>query len=178
MIFDFSKDETIYYSFFESPLDLIGIAKSPRGLIRLKVGLNNHSSFVKYIETNFPGPSLEKPSVFKDIKTQLRAYFKGSIVKFDFKADNRIGTPFQKKVWASLRKIPFGQTRSYMWIAKSIGNPKAYRAVGNANGKNPISILNPCHRVIRESGILGGYTGRLFYKRFLLDLEQKSNGTL
>ena len=174
----FSKDEILHFSFFESPVGLIGVAGSSKGLIRLKLGLKNPDSFVEYIETNFPGSWVEKSSAFKDIKSQLHAYFKGSSAKFDFKVDSRIGTPFQKKVWTNLRKIPFGQTRSYAWLAKAVGNPKACRAVGNANGKNPVSILSPCHRVIRESGALGGYTGGLSYKRFLLDLEQKSNGTL
>ncbi len=175
---NFSKDETLHFSFFESPLDLIGIAGSSKGLIRLKLGLKNPDSFVEYIETQFSGSWVEKASAFKDIKSQLRLYFKSKNTKFDFKTDPRVGTVFQKKVWAGLRKIPFGQTRSYAWLAKSIGNPKACRAVGNANGKNPISILTPCHRVIRESGALGGYTGGISYKQFLLDLEQNSNGTV
>ena len=173
-----SKGEILHFSFFESPLDLIGIARSSNGLVRLKLGINNPSSFLEYITNHFPGNWVEKSSSFKVIKSQLRTYFKGNVVKFDFKLDDRIGTPFQKKVWVALKKIPFGQTRSYAWLAKAIGNPKAIRAVGNASGRNPISILSPCHRVIRKSGALGGYTGGLSYKRFLLNLEQKSNGTL
>jgi methylated-DNA-[protein]-cysteine S-methyltransferase len=174
----FSKDDSLHFSFLESPVDLIGLAGSSKGLIRLKLGLKDPSPFIEYIETQFPGSWSEKASPFKEIKSQLRLYFKSKIAKFDFKADPRVGTPFQKKVWAGLRKIPFGQTRSYAWLAQHIDNPKACRAVGNANGKNPISILIPCHRVIRETGALGGYTGGISYKQFLLNLEQKSNGTL
>jgi|TARA_B110000438_G_C15637784_1_gene573904 methylated-DNA-[protein]-cysteine S-methyltransferase len=174
----FSKDETLNYSFIDSPLGLIGVACSLKGLVQLKIGLEDPNLFLEYIETQFPGKWEEKAYAFKDIKVQLKLYFKGKLIKFEFKPDPRVGTQFQKKVWAGLRKVPFGQTRSYAWLAKTIGNPKACRAVGNANGKNPISILTPCHRVIRESGALGGYTGGISYKQFLLDLEQKSNGTV
>jgi methylated-DNA-[protein]-cysteine S-methyltransferase len=176
--FIFSKDETLHYTFIDSPLGLIGVACSSKGLVRLKIGLEDPNQFLEFVETQFPGDWKEKTSAFKDLKAQLKLYFKGKPVKFDFKVDPRIGTPFQKKVWAGLRKVPFGQTRSYAWLAKAIGNPKACRAVGNANGKNPISILTPCHRVIRESGALGGYTGGISYKQFLLDLEQNYNGTV
>ena len=174
----FSKEEMLNFSFIKSPLNLIGIAGSSKGLIRLKLGLKSPSSFIDYLDTHYSGSWYENASVFKDIRAQLLAYFKGNIIKFDFKIDHRIGTPFQKKVWATIRKIPFGQTRSYTWLATAIGKPKACRAVGNANGKNPISILSPCHRVIRQSGALGGYTGGLYIKKFLLDLEQKPNGTI
>ncbi len=81
------------------------------------------------------------------------------------------GTPFQKSVWKCLLKIPYGETRSYADLARSIKNPKASRAVGSANAKNPISIIVPCHRVIRESGELGGYAGGLKIKEKLLALE-------
>ena len=174
----FSKDETLNYTFIDSPIGLIGVASSSKGLVRLKVGLEDPNAFLEFVETQFPGNWTERTSAFKDLKAQLKLYFKGKLVKFNFKVDPRIGTPFQKKVWAGLRKVPFGQTRSYAWLAKTIGNPKACRAVGNANGKNPISILTPCHRIIRESGALGGYTGGISYKQFLLDLEQSSNGTV
>jgi O-6-methylguanine DNA methyltransferase len=81
------------------------------------------------------------------------------------------GTPFQCKVWASLRRIPFGQVRSYASIARDIGSPRAMRAVGGANGKNPIAVVVPCHRVVEADMSIGGYTGGLAYKRFLLELE-------
>jgi methylated-DNA-[protein]-cysteine S-methyltransferase len=84
----------------------------------------------------------------------------------------RLGTPFQQKVWKKLTTIPYGKTRSYKWIASAINNRHASRAVGNANGRNPLPIIIPCHRVIRENGELGGYTGGINIKRFLLNLEQ------
>jgi O-6-methylguanine DNA methyltransferase len=81
------------------------------------------------------------------------------------------GTEFQERVWAALRQIPYGETRSYEEIARAIGSPKAVRAVGSANGANRIPIVIPCHRVVRADGTLGGYGGELWRKRFLLRLE-------
>jgi len=88
--------------------------------------------------------------------------------------DLRLGTPFQQEVWKGLLTIPYGVTRSYKWLAKSINNPDSARAVGNANGQNPLSIIIPCHRVVRKNGELGGYTGGVQIKRYLLELEKAS----
>jgi methylated-DNA-[protein]-cysteine S-methyltransferase len=103
-------------------------------------------------------------------KKQLEQYFAGKLNRFDLPLDVH-GTPFQKKVWKALSKIPFGKTASYKDVAVMIGNPKACRAVGTANGKNPLCIIVPCHRVISNDGSLGGYTGGLSKKRYLLSLE-------
>jgi methylated-DNA-[protein]-cysteine S-methyltransferase len=102
--------------------------------------------------------------------TQLNEYFAGTRTAFDLPLDFK-GTPFQKSVWAQLLAIPFGQTRSYADIARAIGKPTAFRAVGAANGKNPISIVAPCHRVIGKDGTLTGFAGGLEAKRCLLGLE-------
>ena|ERR1700712_4226879 len=101
---------------------------------------------------------------------QLAEYFAGTRNRFDLALDFH-GTDFQKKVWQALLTIPFGQTRSYLEIAVQIGNPAAVRAVGAANGKNPISIVTPCHRVIGSSGALTGFAGGLAAKALLLNLE-------
>lgn len=101
---------------------------------------------------------------------QLQEYFAGTRNQFDLELDFA-GTEFQKKVWQALLTIPFGETRSYSQIAKQIGNPSAVRAVGAANGKNPISIVAPCHRVIGASGKLTGFAGGLEAKELLLTLE-------
>lgn len=105
--------------------------------------------------------------------SELKEYFAGKRKKFDVPLDLK-GTPFQVKVWKELLKIPFGQTCSYRDIALKIRNPKAVRAVGGANGKNPVCIIVPCHRVIAADGSLGGYSGGLHIKRELLALEQRS----
>lgn len=101
---------------------------------------------------------------------QLNEYFKGKRKQFKLPLDPQ-GTPFQQTVWQALTTIPFGETWSYQKLAKSIKKPRAYRAVGSANSKNPISIIIPCHRVIRASGDLGGYASGLDKKTQLLRLE-------
>lgn len=108
--------------------------------------------------------------VLAEAEKQLSEYFAGKRTSFTVALDP-VGTGFQKKVWDALRTIPFGQTRSYGQIAKQIGNPKAVRAVGGANGKNPLSIIAPCHRVIGSSGKLTGFAGGLDIKAQLLELE-------
>ncbi|KQV13509.1 cysteine methyltransferase [Pseudomonas sp. Root329] len=118
------------------------------------------------------GPMREAPDnpILMRTAQQLREYFAGTRDRFDLELDF-VGTEFQKKVWAALLTIPFGETRSYSEIARQIGNPSAVRAVGAANGKNPISIVAPCHRVIGASGKLTGFAGGLEAKEQLLTLE-------
>lgn len=103
---------------------------------------------------------------------QLQEYFAGARQQFDLELDFA-GTGFQVQVWQALLAIPFGETRSYLDIATQLGNPKAVRAVGAANGRNPISIVAPCHRVIGSSGSLTGFAGGLPAKQFLLSLERR-----
>ncbi len=103
---------------------------------------------------------------------QLDEYFAGSRQIFDIPLDLSMGTPFERLVWQTLQKIPYGQTISYATLATKIGKPTAFRACANANGKNPISLIVPCHRVIASSGAIGGYTGGIQIKQTLLALEQ------
>lgn len=112
-----------------------------------------------------------KASVFKEVKAQLRAYFKRELRQFDLPLAPK-GSVFQHKVWEALRQIPYGQLVSYGDIARAMGNPKAVRAVGGANGKNPISIIVPCHRVVGSDGSLTGFGGGLEIKQRLIDLER------
>jgi len=105
-----------------------------------------------------------------ETERQLRAYFAGELRAFTLPLDFQ-GTPFQKSVWAALLTIPFGETRSYAQIAQQIGKPTAFRAVGAANGRNPISIIAPCHRVVGSSGALTGFAGGLEVKEALLSME-------
>ena len=102
---------------------------------------------------------------------QLEAFFAGQLRDFDLALKPR-GTPFQQRVWSSLREIPFGETISYGELARRVGNPAASRAVGLANGSNPIAIVIPCHRVIGSNGKLTGYGGGLDNKRWLIDFER------
>jgi len=107
---------------------------------------------------------------------QFESYFKGELTSFDVKF-NISGTSFQKKVWQELEKIEYGETISYGEIAKRVGNPKAARAVGMANSKNPIPIIIPCHRVIGKDGSLTGFGGGLEIKQYLLELEKRNERT-
>jgi len=114
----------------------------------------------------------ETPAL-SEANRQLQEYFAGQRKEFDLEL-NPSGTEFMRNVWASLQKIPYGETRSYKDIAVSIGKDKAFRAVGLANNRNPISIIIPCHRVIGANGALIGYGGGLDIKTFLLDLERSN----
>jgi len=120
----------------------------------------------------------ESPShpILAQTHRQLDAYFAGDRQGFDIPLDMH-GTEFQREVWRALCDIPFGETRTYQDIAHAIGRPKAMRAVGAANGRNPLSIIVPCHRVIGASGALTGFAGGLDAKRFLLHLEQSPSIT-
>lgn len=105
--------------------------------------------------------------------SQIDEYLAGKRQNFEIALALSLGTPFQQTVWQALQKIPYGQTISYAQLAQKIGKPTAYRAVANANGKNPFSVIIPCHRVVASGGGLGGYTGGIDKKRFLLTLEKK-----
>ena len=110
--------------------------------------------------------------ILVEAQRQITAYFAGQLTEFTVPLEFH-GTDFQKSVWAALLTIPFGETRSYGEIARQIGRPTAYRAVGAANGKNPISIIAPCHRVIGSNGSLTGFAGGLDAKELLLGLERR-----
>lgn len=109
--------------------------------------------------------------IFQEVKNQLEEYFAGKRKQFDLTLKFH-GTDFQQKVWNTLFTVPFGETATYLQIAEQIGNPKAVRAVGLTNGKNPISIICPCHRVIGSNGKLTGYGGGLENKQWLLEHEE------
>ncbi|GGX22110.1 methylated-DNA--[protein]-cysteine S-methyltransferase [Streptomyces noursei] len=120
-----------------------------------------------------PADPDERP--FAATIAQLRAYFRGELTTFDLPLALH-GTPFQRRVWAALRTIPYGETLSYGQLAERLGNPTASRAVGLANGRNPIGIIVPCHRVVGANGSLTGYGGGLDRKRRLLDFERTTDG--
>ncbi|WP_053203897.1 methylated-DNA--[protein]-cysteine S-methyltransferase [Jiangella muralis] len=115
---------------------------------------------------------IEDDAPFTPVREQLDAYFAGRREEFDLPL-SPVGTPFQQQVWAALRAIPYGETRSYREIAEQLGRPTASRAVGAANGRNPISVIVPCHRVVGSSGVLTGYAWGLERKQALLDLETR-----
>lgn len=146
---------------YDSPIGPISIAEENGAICQLFFGVDNLSA--EYENTETP--------LISEAARQLTEFFTGDRKGFDLPLA-LIGTDFQKSVWQALLTIPYGETRSYQDIAILIGNPKASRAVGLANNKNPISIIVPCHRVIGKDGSLTGYGGGLAAKKYLLELEK------
>ena len=147
----------------DSPVGMLTLTGGARGL----TGLRMHEPGVG---TAAGPPQHRDDRAFSAIRSQLDLYFAGEPITFDADLDPA-GTPFQLEVWHALREVPYGETISYGELARRIGNPAASRAVGLANGRNPIAIIVPCHRVIGADGSLTGYGGGLERKRFLLALE-------
>jgi len=131
---------------------------------------NNYLYFLQRVEKKTEKEA-EENNLSKQIKTELEQYFNGKRKSFDIPLKTE-GTVFQKKVWKALNTIAYGSTCSYQAIAEKIGNPKACRAIGGANNKNPIIIIVPCHRVIGKNGNLTGYGGGLDLKQMLIDKEK------
>ncbi|MGV7222106.1 MAG: methylated-DNA--[protein]-cysteine S-methyltransferase [Nitrospinales bacterium] len=168
----------LFYTTFSSPVGRIGLASTEKGLCQLRLNVGEDSDFKNYLKTELNIEPIKKPKALTDVKDQLNLYFSGKHKKFSCDLDICGGTEFQRQVWKKLLNIPYGKTWSYKCLAGAVKNPKANRAVGNANGKNRISIIIPCHRVIRRNGDLGGYGGGTKIKQFLLDLEKKHYASL
>ena len=163
--------EKIYYSSFDSPLlKKVFVASTERGVCMVDF-LKSEKVFLRRLRERFPGKTIRDNRRNREILNQLKKYLKGELQRFDCKLDFK-GTPFQKKVWSALAKIPYGQTRAYKGIARAIGHPKGFRAVGNANGQNSVPLIIPCHRVIESNGGLGGFGHGIKVKRRLLEFEK------
>ncbi len=157
---------TMYYDRTESPIGplVIGVSDKGLALIEWDRGAFPESRLARLAQRQ---ESKERTAA---TKRELTEYFTGRRKVFEVKLDLH-GTDFQKKCWHALLNIPYGQTRTYAQIAKMVGNPRAFRAVGMANHDNPVPIIVPCHRVLASDGTLGGYGGGLEVKRKLLELE-------
>jgi methylated-DNA-[protein]-cysteine S-methyltransferase len=154
----------ISYAHLDTPVGLLLLQANENGLREIR--------FLKAGQPVLPKSDWqEDPGAFREPIRQLRAYFAGQLEEFDIRLAPQ-GTLFQQRVWTEISKIPYGGTVSYGELARRIGNPKASRAVGLANGSNPIPIIIPCHRVIGSNGKLTGYGGGLPIKRKLLALEK------
>ncbi len=158
----------LYYSYMDSPVGGLLLAGTRRGL--KVVGF---SAGKKARGANPGWERWDEP--FRRAKKQLGEYFAGERKYFELDLEPD-ATPFQARVLEALQKIPYGETLSYREVAEQVGNPKAVRAVGNANGNNPIPVIIPCHRVIGSNGSLTGFGGGLDAKRYLLDLEMRHSG--
>ncbi|MEL0644261.1 methylated-DNA--[protein]-cysteine S-methyltransferase [Olleya sp. Ti.3.14] len=144
------------------------IIKSALGFTKITGDVNGIASVI--VLNSEQQVTVKIPKVLKDCVLQLNQYFEGSREQFSLKLNPK-GTAFQNKVWDALLTIPFGKTTSYLQLSKQLGDVKAIRAVANANGKNPLWIIIPCHRVIGTDGSLTGYAGGLHRKQWLLDHE-------
>jgi methylated-DNA-[protein]-cysteine S-methyltransferase len=156
---------SLAYKVMESPVGKLKLVASDKGLVAI-LWEKDSPRRVRLSET----VANEQHPILVKAERQLGEYFAGKRKAFSVALDMR-GTRFQKDVWEALLAIPFGETRSYGQLAKQLGNPRASRAVGAANGKNPVSIIVPCHRVIGSSGKLTGFAGGLDTKAHLLGLE-------
>ena len=161
----------LYYATFKSPVGEILATRTDRGLNFIAFPKNRWQKFLSALKKDESVILIQDNKKFSKLRNDLKAYFSGRKFQFKEKFDLKGGTDFQKKVWKAMQKIPFGQTRSYGWLAKQVGGKNKARAVGSACGLNPIPILIPCHRVLREDGGLGGYGGGLGIKKKLLKIE-------
>jgi len=163
--------ENIYWNIFETRLGKCLIAEGKNGIIATTLpSTREEDIFERLRELQTISYVRKDTPLLTDAGNQLKDYFDGKRTSFHLPLDLR-GTPFQLKIWSALQKIPYGVTWSYQDLANTIGSPKAVRAVGAANGRNPIPVIVPCHRVIGKNGSLTGFTGGIALKKSLLDLE-------
>ncbi|MGH2676642.1 MAG: methylated-DNA--[protein]-cysteine S-methyltransferase, partial [Actinomycetota bacterium] len=155
----------------DSPLGRLVVAVTPRGLVRLAYPDEREGEVLEELAAGISPRILRLPGKTDEIRRELEEYFEGRRRRFEFPVDWTLTRGFTRKVLRATARIPFGSLRTYREVASRAGSERAYRAAGNALGSNPIPIVVPCHRVVHTGGGLGGYTGGLERKEFLLDLE-------
>jgi methylated-DNA-[protein]-cysteine S-methyltransferase len=158
------------YSIFHTAAGWVGILSSPAGIKRVTLPQKSEDEAREALGS---GPVQAAPADggLNDLIAQFRGYYSGRRVVITGSPDLSAATPFQRDVWQAARLIPYGETRSYRWVAEKIGKPGAARAVGQALGKNPCPVIVPCHRVLNNNGGLGGFSGGIEMKKQLLKLE-------
>ncbi len=158
------------YTVSRTDMGWIAIVGSGRGLVSASLPCKSAREALESLDKTVEYAT-SSPDRFKDLTRRLKAYSNGHKVSFTDELDLSESTQFQRKVWQAARLIPYGETRSYGWLADKVGKPGAARATGQALGKNRLPIIIPCHRVISSNGSLGGFSGGLDMKRRLLHLE-------
>ena len=158
------------YVTFNTDMGWVGILGSAKGLLCITLPQRSAQE-ARQLLGGSVNDTTWAPHLFDDIIQRFGLYFSGHRVTFPDELDFSEATPFQRQVWEETRLISYGETRSYAWVARQVGKPKAARAVGQAMGSNPLPIIIPCHRVITSNGKLGGFGGGLEMKRQLLSLE-------
>lgn len=166
--------DLIEYNIQESSLGCILLVARNGRLFRLDMMAGEPHLIKKELAAAYPG-SVESENPFREIREDLDRYFKGEKVEFRAEIDISGLRPFTQKVLKELMNIPYGELRSYGWIGKRLGYPSASRAVGQAVGRNPIPIIIPCHRVIRQDGNIGGFSSGIHIKKMLLSIEGSLN---
>lgn len=171
-----SETEAPALAVAETAAGWVGLVFSARGLMALRYPRPSRVEALDILRAEWPDAPELADSAWSEVKEQLRRYYAGERVRFTVPFDLSRHTDFQRRVWEATCRIPYGETRSYGWVAEEIGSPKAYRAVGAALAANPLPIIIPCHRVLCSDGSLGGYGGGLDMKRCLLVLEKGLGG--
>jgi methylated-DNA-[protein]-cysteine S-methyltransferase len=162
------------YITFNTDMGWVGILASAKGLLDTTLPQRSAQEAHQLLGESI-NQATWSPRLFDDLMERLKVYFSGGKAAFPDELDLSGATRFQREVWEATRLIPYGETRSYLWVAEQIKKPKAARAVGQALGRNPLAIIVPCHRVIASDGTLGGFGGGLEMKKHLLYLEASVN---
>ena len=167
-------NEQLSYTIFNTDQGWIGILGSKAGLLRIILPCPSAQEVRQLLGDNI-SHATRSPLLFQDLVKRFTLYFSGHKVNFPDKLDLSRANTFQRKVWETARLIPYGETKSYKWVAEQIKNPRAARAAGQALGRNPLPIIVPCHRVLASDGKLGGFTDGIEMKKDLLHLEGLSS---
>jgi methylated-DNA-[protein]-cysteine S-methyltransferase len=167
----YGRRPAVRLALLETELGWIGLARSDQGIVGLNLPRPTRERALADLLAGFPGGELTDLAAFGDVVEPLRRYAAGQPVRFQVPLDLSRVTPFRRKALEIATRIPYGETRTYAWIAEQIGRPCASRAVGGAMATNPIPIIIPCHRVVASDGSLCGYAGGLDMKKRLLQLE-------
>ncbi len=161
------------YITFNTDMGWVGILASAKGLLGTTLPQHTAEEACQLLGNRL-NQAIWSPRLFDDLVERLKVYFSGHKATFSDELDLSEATPFQREVWDITRLIPYGETRSYLWVAEQIKRPKAARAAGQALSRNPLPVIVPCHRVVANDGRLGGFSGGLEMKRYLLRLEANS----
>ena len=161
----------VTFAEMDSPFGTLLMASTPKGLVRLAYPEEDRDDVLEELSRAISPRLLQAPEDLDDVRRQLDDYFEGRRRGFDLEVDYALSRGFVRRVLRATARIPFGEVATYRVVATRAGSPRAVRAAGNALGSNPVPIVVPCHRVVRTGGGLGGYTGGLDRKRFLLRLE-------
>lgn len=164
------QPDALRYTRFDSPVGPLWLAATSKGLAALELR-GREDDVVAAWTKRYHREIVRDDAALAPYRDELERYFAGAVTKFHVPLDLLMGTEFQRKCWEALLRIPYGETRSYKWVAEQVGQGRGFRAVGMANHANPIAIVIPCHRVVNTGGGLGGYGGGLDMKRALLRLE-------